>query len=1328
MKHSYKFKKRKLMLAMLFALFAGSLSPALGQVTEGFEYATDGTTVISVNDGNMGLSNGWVVVGSGNYVGITTGTSKDLQLKSGSYVYDGTYSIGTQYSNKNTWLVCPVEVSGTMEFYARQYNSSKSMKVGLAVKSGDSFSISNSNFYTCSGLSSSYQKYTVALGDEPVYIAFQPSYAFFDNVTYTPYEKPSGPALVVKDYNSGQKLTSPASYSFGLATPGTIHYFLLNNPGTQDLGVTLSKTGNFGATLSTTTVPAGGASNVALTVTMPDASGSSEITIMPEAGSGIDPFVINVSGTVRDPNKVYLDFADGQIPDGWTSVQVGSYGSAWSASTGYVSQSGSSSSYEWAFTSPMLTFENGETILFETQKYSSSTWYTPSIKVEYSLDNSTWTTIESAFTDDTYDTWTSRSVTIPVDGVKYIRFSGWYVKLRNIYGGELPNEPNMKVTEPASLDYGVISTATDKTFTIANTGKATLEGINVTSSNPSFTVSGAPTSLAAGESQEVTITMDATTTGALSSDITVSATGMTDVVFTVTGIVLPDGLFVVDFNDNQLPAGWTNASWTFADGAATGKSSSAYLTTPKLKFTDGDLLVIKAKRSDSDTSDYLTVQGSSDNGSTWTAYSKKLQNADGLTYPDYGTIVLSDIPSSVNKLRFVGYYAVVDEIAGLTYAPSLSVTLGSLDCTSPENLNFGECAADASATYNFANTGAGTIDITNVAVTGDGAASYSTNWTTSVATPFDLVITRTYDATKAGAAQDAVVTVTTTDGDFVINVTGTDKAANAPELVVSTNAVDFGGVVADAVETVTVTNNGTGSMTVDIVSDSEDFVVSTAQLTEIGAGESKTFDITFKYGTPYGAKNGNVTVTPTYDATAAQTITVTGKAKDPNVWSEDFSGNALPTGWEAGTNWTFANGVAKAAYAYGSTTYLTTPTLTVSDATDELTFDYAATANYVSIKIQMSQNGGAFADYQTISGLNNGNAGTYTITGLAAGEYQFRFANDDYDLDNFEGFQLKAAAAHEATVKTLTIPATGNQYVSYTASVNVKVTGTNDEEITAKFFIGNTQFGSDVVKTVNSDNTETFEVTFTPNVAVSGDAYFTIESADIAAFETAKTAVTIAEATVVDETTATTLTDGNAASVVVNYTAKAGWNTITMPFKLTNDFLTTVFGDGYKVYELKGFNQNQLNFGECTFFAAGYAYIVYSTTPGSSTVYLQNVSIDATPNYDLYTDTESGTTVKFCGSYAPRVAGEMTGLYGVTGDGAIAKGSATATMKGYRGYFEFSEPVSNVRIVLPGGEVLTGIDAANILGNSETVYNLQGQRVNAAQKGVYIIGGKKVVK
>ncbi len=1269
------------------------------------------------------LPEGWEAVGAMSYY---------ERAKTGSYSIGNSSNQGWDTNRGN--YIKTTKLEGTVTFWVRSYASSKTGYVTLYTLSDDGETVGDKlQAFSSSSTTFAEKTYTLTSATR---LAVVVNYAHLDNMTYTPYVQASGPGFAVKDGTTA--LTSPYAYSFGLATAGTTKVFKLTNPGTVDTPIAVDVTGANGFTAAVegnaTSIPAGGEKE--LTITMPAASASGSVVVTP-TGDGLSAFTFNVSGTIRDPNKVYLDFSDGNIPDGWTSVAIGSYassyGSPWAASTGYISQSGNSSSYEWAFTSPKLTFTNGEVVFFETEKYSSSTWYTPSIKVEYSTDGTSWTTIGSAYTDDTYDIWAKRSVTIPTADAKYIRFSGWYIKLRNIYGGELPNEPKMVVTQPTSLDFGLVdkdATALTKTFTIANTGKATLSNINVTSANSVFTITNAPTTLAAGASQEVTITMLTANAGALSSLITVSATDMPDATFTVTGCVKPAGMPVEDFASG-LPANWTNASWTFANGEATGKSSSAYLTTPKLSFSAGDFIIVKAKRYDSDTSDYLTVQGSSDNGSTWTAYNKKLQDADGLTYPDFGTIVLSDIPTTVNKIRFVGFYAIIDEIHGLNYAPILSVTTGdpAVAVSSPANYDFGECAADATVTYNFANVGAGTINITNVAITGDGATAYSTNWTTSVAAPFDLVITRTYDANRT-TAQDATVTVTTSKGDFVINVTGTDKAANAPELAVSTNAINFGKVTADAVETVTVTNNGTGSMDVTIASDSEDFTVSAASLTGIGAGESKTFDITFKYGTPYGVKNGNVTVTPTYDANAAQTITVTGKAKDPATWSEDFAGNVLPTGWEAGANWTIANGKANAAYAYGTTTYLTTPALTVSATTDELTFDYAATGNYVSIKIQMSKDGAAFTDLHTISGLDNGDAGSYTITGLEAGDYQFRFANDDYNLSNFEGFQLKVAAAHEAQVKTQTIPVTGNQYVEYTASVGVKVTGANDEQLTVKFFIGDTQYGESVVKNVASSATETFEVTFAPTVAVSGDAYFTIESDDIAAFESDKVAVAIAAATVYDEAENPTVSEGTIASLVFKYTAKNGWNTICTPFALTSDYLTRIFGTGWKAYEFKSYSDGALGFQNTTTFYAGYPYIVYVETAAihADGVKLQNVEITkTTAQYD------QSSGAYFRGTYAPIAAGEWTKnaetdvIYGVTAAGKIAKAGASASMKGFRAYFDLPAGATARLAIYDDATGITSILDAKELNNDGKVYNLNGQRVENAHKGLYIVNGKKVV-
>ena len=1253
-----------------------------------------------------------------------------------------TGSYGFRFSSFNTaganaqYLISPelnasngVDVSFAWKVSHGQY--SESFKVGYSTTNTDVSSFTWDEGTTSNSTSWKNYENSFPAGTKYVAIYYYSNYCgrlYVDDFSFT--APLNGPALVVEDGTTA--INNGYNYNFGLAIPGTTHYFRLSNPGTTNLSVSVSETGNFGATLTAPTIPAGSAGYVLLNITMPSTSGSSAITITPEAGSGIDPFVINVSGTIRDANKLY-EQGFTALPEDWTTTGTwyynetnGAYTSVW-----YLSSNA-------RLITPKLNISEGETFFVEAKGYSTSNTSYQHLQMQYSADGTTWINFDNEPTLDPSN-WQTFSFTGVPAGQYYIAINASQADVRMFYGGELPQEPKMVVTQPESLDFGVITAATTKTFTIANTGHATLEGISVSSSNDAiFSITGAPTSLEAGTSAEVTITMAATTTGALSSDITVSATGMTDVQFTVTGVVLPEGLMVVDFNDNQLPANWTNASWTFASGAATGKSSSAYLTTPKLIFKDGDLLVIKAKRADSDATDYITIQGSDDNGATWTAYNKKITGSDGLAYPDFGTLVLSDIPATVNKLRFVGYYVVVDEIAGLTYASVLSVKLGETAVSSPAAYNFGDCSTDASVTYNFTNEGAGTIEITNVAITGEGAAAYSTNWTTSTTVPFDLEITRTYVAGREGTS-NATVTVTTTEGDFVINVTGTDKAANAPELAVTpAEDADFGVVTAATSKTYTVTNAGTGLLSVNIYSNNNKFTVAPAQLTDIAAGESKTFDLTFTpVAEAYGTFTAGIVVIPTYDDSAAIPFYASATVKDPNVWREDFSAGTVPTGWNADSNWTIEGGTANAKYAYGSTSYyLTTPVLTVSDASDELTFYYEATANYVSIKIQMSKDGSAFADYQTISGLNNGDAGTYTITGLEAGDYQFRFANDDYLLDNFEGFKLNLAD-HIIGIAASTIPEskswdmTMKEGRSFEATVTVKEMRGVAEEVTAKFYMGTEVIGT-ATGSVAANGTETLTITATPTTSATDGiemhieveyAGGTVSTDPVTRYVAALTYYTL------DENSSDEVWSGTYDFVTLKRTFAAGWNTVCLPFTISD--VEGFFGTGAKAYTFNSYVNGELNFTATTELTASYPYIVYVPTAITEDFNLTDVTIrgvDAEPFVSHV------GTIYLRGTYAPVAAGAWEKsaaddiIYGMTTDGHIQKAGATASIKGFRAYFDLPAG-SEVKALSFDGEDATAIQAIDGQhATDDAIYNVAGQRIQKMQKGINIINGKKVLK
>ena len=231
----------------------------------------------------------------------------------------------------------------------------------------------------------------------------------------------------------------------------------------------------------------------------------------------------------------------------------------------------------------------------------------------------------------------------------------------------------------------------------------------------------------------------------------------------------------------------------------------------------------------------------------------------------------------------------------------------------------------------------------------------------------------------------------------------------APVMGVNKTTVNFGRVTANASEVVTVSNTGDAELQATVTIDNNEFTVSPANVT-VAAGASSTFTITYLYNAEaYGSHTATVTVTP--NAGDAAAIAVSAYVRNPNVWSEDFAGNALPNGWKAdASNWTIADGMAHGKYIYGTTGYLTTPILKVA-AGEVMTFEYKATANSVKVVVEASKDGGAFAEIKNSGWVNKmDDFATFTIDGLAAGNYQFRFASDDYDLDNFEGFNLNLDA------------------------------------------------------------------------------------------------------------------------------------------------------------------------------------------------------------------------------------------------------------------------------------------------------------------------------
>ena len=81
-------------------------------------------------------------------------------------------------------------------------------------------------------------------------------------------------------------------------------------------------------------------------------------------------------------------------------------------------------------------------------------------------------------------------------------------------------------------------------------------------------------------------------------------------------------------------------------------------------------------------------------------------------------------------------------------------------------------------------------------------------------------------------------------------------------------------------------------------------------------------------------------------------------------------------------------------------------------------------------------------------------------------------------------------------------------------------------------------------------------------------------------------------------------------------------------------------------------------------------------------------------------------------------------------DGYIYKSLGKSKVKAFRAYFEPKEEAAEVKLFIEDEDMTTAItelDGESLNGKNDVIFNLAGQRVGKAQKGIYIVNGKKIV-
>jgi hypothetical protein len=344
-----------------------------------------------------------------------------------------------------------------------------------------------------------------------------------------------------------------------------------------------------------------------------------------------------------------------------------------------------------------------------------------------------------------------------------------------------------------------------------------------------------------------------------------------------------------------------------------------------------------------------------------------------------------------------------------------------------------------------------------------------------------------------------------------------------------------------------------------------------------------------------------------------------------------------------------------------------------------------------------------------------------TFPGLAdasAGTAVFGWGNNPFSYGTETGYTMPL---DENTLYKLTFKAAG--WNGETRG-DVTVSVLNGEDGLAATNLGAPQ------KDIKGLNAEAGLTTFTKyfTTGAAGDYVFTISSVNNIVFTDLSIVKAVAEELTLDEAVAFEQAEETLANVTVKRKIVEGLNAVSLPFALDAEQVAAMFGEGAVVYafseEADGTN-SQINFNtkaEQTI-EANVPVLVKATT--ASTTQSVNGVIVKTAEAKA-----AGTNFDFVGNYNGAVT-VAAGDYFVS-SGKLYKSIGSTTLKGFRAFIQDKNPdvANEVKLFIDGDaidtDLPTAIDSINANTNGEA-YDLSGRKVNApTQKGVYIIGGKKV--
>lgn len=207
-----------------------------------------------------------------------------------------------------------------------------------------------------------------------------------------------------------------------------------------------------------------------------------------------------------------------------------------------------------------------------------------------------------------------------------------------------------------------------------------------------------------------------------------------------------------------------------------------------------------------------------------------------------------------------------------------------------------------------------------------------------------------------------------------------------------------------------------------------------------------------------------------------------------------------------------------------------------------------------------------------------------------------------------------------------------------------------------------------------------------------------------------------------------------------------GWNTVCLPFNVGIDEIETALGSGTIVEELSSINYDAtlgslvLQFAKATSVEAGKPYLVYPKNEGNIFDLGGRTIVGETSDktYDVNMGDGTSISISMIGSYGKTalLSSDEESQYFIQQDKLYRVVGNPVVSLGYRCWFKVTnasdsqaQQIKAARIMHADGSTtdIKLVDT-NIGSSNVRVFDLQGIQHNEMQKGLNIVGGKKLMK